>query len=166
MKTYSKTFKSTLAIATCAIVGISAYAAVDVDPETGEGFVGKGDVQLALGWNNNTLQNNFEKLVFRAITTSDTTWTCTNSNNGNIQERNRTITSGTLLSHEERAKNQVSGFFLDGYEGEPSVIDSEGPPLNSCPTNWTYAPGSTVGGSTAEIEVSFDGGEWILLGDS
>ena len=35
-----------------------ASASVTFNPATGTGFVGKGDVQLAYGWNNKQLQDN------------------------------------------------------------------------------------------------------------
>ena len=35
-------------------VSTAALATVTFDPATGIGFVGKGDVQLAFGWNNAT----------------------------------------------------------------------------------------------------------------
>lgn len=40
---------------TLAGIGI-ATATVTFDPTTGKGFVGKGDLQTAFGWNNNQLQ--------------------------------------------------------------------------------------------------------------
>lgn len=42
----------------------SALAAVTFDASTGTGFVGKGDVQLAFGWNNKQLQANAAGVTF------------------------------------------------------------------------------------------------------
>lgn len=42
----------------------AAYAAVTFDASTGTGFVGKGDVQLAFGWNNAALQKNASAVTF------------------------------------------------------------------------------------------------------
>ena len=49
---------STLALAT------AAAASVTFDPNTGTGFVGKGDVQAAFGWNNAAAQANISGLTF------------------------------------------------------------------------------------------------------
>ena len=42
-----------------------AYAAVTFDPTTGQGFVGKGDVQYTFDWNNAQLQANADDVGFR-----------------------------------------------------------------------------------------------------
>lgn len=52
------------ALATLALTIPAANAAVTFDPATGTGFVGKGDVQTALGYNNAQLQKNASTLVF------------------------------------------------------------------------------------------------------
>jgi hypothetical protein len=52
------------ALATLALTIPAANAAVTFDPATGTGFVGKGDVQSALGYNNTQLQKNANSLVF------------------------------------------------------------------------------------------------------
>lgn len=54
----------------------AASAAVSVDPATGNGFIGKGDVQLAYGWNNATLQNNAAGVDFQQVTTTVVDATC------------------------------------------------------------------------------------------
>jgi hypothetical protein len=43
-----------------------ASASVTVNPETGIGFVGKGDVQTAMGWNNDVLQKNAANVTFKS----------------------------------------------------------------------------------------------------
>ena len=50
----------------------TAQAAVTFDPETGTGFVGKGDVQVAFGWNNAQFQANATGLSFAYVATTDT----------------------------------------------------------------------------------------------
>ena len=52
------------ALATLALTIPAAHAAVTFDPATGTGFVGKGAVQSALGYNNAHLQKNASTLVF------------------------------------------------------------------------------------------------------
>lgn len=117
----------------------AVFAAVTFDPTTGTGFVGKGDVQLALGYNNKQLQDNADSLQFAAMSTvvTERSWVCTNSNNQNIQERERTTTSTItgVVSKVDRVKNQITGFILNGYSGTPTGSSStEGAPLNSCPS--------------------------------
>lgn len=70
----------------------AANAAVQFDPVSGTGFVGKGDVQTFFGWNNQQLQKNADKVqaTGQITTVTEVTWVCTNSNNENIQERTRT----------------------------------------------------------------------------
>jgi len=118
----------------------AAFAAVTFDPATGTGFVGKGDVQTALGYNNKQLQDNAGSLQFTFVSTtvSETSWECTNENNDKVQERERTTTTETtgVIDSIARERNQITGFNLMGFSGDP-VTDSstDGPKLNSCPAN-------------------------------
>lgn len=128
----------------------AAFAAVTFDPATGTGFVGKGDVQLALGLNNAQLQNQAGSLQFSVASTvvTEASWLCTNTRNENTQERSRTTTETVqgVLSAVARERNQITGFNLNGYAGGGSTSSSvtEGPQLNSCPTNWVLTPGTTT----------------------
>jgi hypothetical protein len=121
----------------------TAYAAVTFDPETGTGFVGKGDVQTAFGWNNKQLQQNAGgvSFEFESVTVTETEWTCTNDRNQNEQVRQRETTTTTtgLVDSIAREKNQITGFNLEGFSGEPTETSTtEGPPVNSCPSGpWT-----------------------------
>lgn len=141
MKMYANTKKSLLAIAACAAVGATAYAAIDID-EDGFGFVGKGDVQLALGMNNKALQSAVAagKIGFtvESEVVTEVTWICTNSNNDNIRMRERTTTttiSGVLSSEARDGKNQFTGFHINGFDGDTEEsTTSEGNVLNSCPS--------------------------------
>jgi hypothetical protein len=127
------------------------------DPVDGTGFIGKGDVQLALGFNNKQLQDAANALEFRmsAVVVTEVSWVCTNSNNQNSQERERTTTTtvGGLITAVERVKNQITGFKLIGREGtESSSSETEGNPLNSCPSGpWTL---TTPAGDPEEISSS------------
>ena len=51
-----------------------------------------------------------------------------------------------------RVRNQITGFNLNGYVGDPVVTSSsstEGPPLNSCPSGpWTL---TTAAGDPVEV---------------
>jgi len=140
-----KTF-SMIAAAALAMAATTAHAEVTFDPATGTGFVGKGNVQLAFGWNNATLQRNADGVSFAVLTESVTEveWTCTNTRNENVQERSRTTTTTTegLVDSVGRLRNQVTGFNLLGYTGGSAATTTEtaGPPLNGCPTFWVLTP--------------------------
>ncbi|MCW5979048.1 MAG: hypothetical protein KIT09_13285 [Bryobacteraceae bacterium] len=156
----------------CAVVAL-AFAAVTFDPESGEGFVGKGDVQLVFGWNNAQLQANANSVEFRANTTvvSEVSWTCTNSNNQNEQIRERTTTTSIqgVVDSIARLKNQITGFNLEGYDPDNSTESSQtdGPALNSCPSGpWsltTPAGDPEVVSSTSALQVSINGTDWFDL---
>jgi hypothetical protein len=130
-------------IAGSLIAATGANAAVTFDPATGTGFVGKGDVQLALGYNNKQLQDNANSLAFTSTSTvvTEVSWVCTNDNNENTQERARETTTSIqgVLSSVARERNQITGFNLTGYSGTTTESSStEGPPVNSCPSGpWT-----------------------------
>lgn len=115
--------------------------------EEGFGFVGKGDVQVVYGWNNNQLQINAGDVAFRALTgmVTEYEWTCSRDGGTQTQERARSTTTETsgLLSSEARERNQVTGFYLCGWDEDnsSSVTTSEGEVLGSCPR---YCTGSSI----------------------
>jgi hypothetical protein len=130
---------SMLAAAALAVVSTTAHASTTFDPATGTGFLAKGDVQLTLGWNNRALQNGADSLVVTYVgeTVTERTWICTNSNNENTQERDRTTTTSIqgVVDAVARERNQITGFILSGYEGPATTTSTtEGNPLNSCPS--------------------------------
>jgi hypothetical protein len=153
----------------------TAAAAVTFDPATGEGFVGKGDVQDVFGWNNRQLQENADDVEFRASSevVTEVSWICTNTTNQNEQLRSRTTTTTVsgIVETVARERNQVTGFILEGYDGDPVVGDpeTEGPPVDSCPSGpWTLtekAGEPEVVDSTSVLQVSIDeGGTWHDIG--
>jgi opacity protein-like surface antigen len=125
--------------ATVALSATAAFAAATFNPATGEGFVGKGDVQTAFNLNNKQLQEQAQNVSFSFVSVTEQTWVCTNTNNENTQERARTTESQGLFSSVTRDnKKQVTGFLLTGFDGDPQVIGTDGPPVNSCPSGpWT-----------------------------
>jgi hypothetical protein len=128
-----------LALATMVVAAGAVFAAVTFDPATGEGFVGKGDVQTAFNLNNKQLQEQAQNVSFSFVSVTEQTWVCTNTNNENTQERARTTESQGLFEKVTRDnKKQVTGFLLTGFDGDPQVIGTDGPPVNSCPSGpWT-----------------------------
>jgi hypothetical protein len=146
--------------------------AVTVDLTDGTGFVGKGDVQLALGWNNKALQDNAGSVNFQinSEVVTEVSWICTNANNDNEQGRQRTTTTSVqgLVSHVARERNQITGFNLTGFDGsEEKSSETEGQPLNSCPSGpWsltTPAGAPEVVSSTGGLQVRSGTGEWFDL---
>jgi hypothetical protein len=172
MKVWIKSLVVLLLAVAC---GVTAYAAVTFDATTGQGFVGKGDVQYTLGWNNADMQKNYASVMFQASTTvvTEVSWVCTNDKNENIQERARTTTAtveGVVSSvARDNKKNQITGFNLTGYDGIPASSSStDGPALNSCPSGpWsltTSAGDPETVSSSIMLEVSGDGGaNWTEL---
>lgn len=140
----------------------TASAVVTFDPASGTGFVGKGDVQTAVGWNNKQLQDGAASLVFAysAVTEQETSWDCYNENNGQTQERERTTTTtvsgvayATARENSKGKDGPITGFNLTGFDGA-SLSDSstEGPPLSSCPNaNSSFVLGSTVVGEPTVV---------------
>lgn len=147
-----------------------ATKAISIDSQ-GHGFVGKGDVQYTFGLNNKQLQDVANTVQFQHIasTVTEASWICTNSNNQNTQERERTTTTettGVLTSVARDNKKQVTGFMMNGFAaGSVSSSSTEGPALNSCPTNWVLTPAGapeTISDS-AEYEVKYGTLDWTKL---
>lgn len=172
--------KSALALTLSGFMTVAA-AAVYIDDE-GVGFVGKGDVQLALDWNNKSLQEcvgstdtftNSEAgcLEFRVAskTVTETTWTCDRDAGHQTQERLNTTTTvfQGVVSSLARVKQQVTGFNLNGFvDGEPTTVtETDGPAVGSCPTGWTAIDLQTTktGGDDDKLEVKAYDGEWVVL---
>jgi hypothetical protein len=118
------------AIAFCVMVG-TASAAVDFDPATGTGFVGKGDVQLAFGWNNKALQSNASAVtfVYEAVDTYEAECEFYTGPERNRTRHTATETEKTSVAGVPDAdprlkagQQQFTGFILSGFEGDPSII--------------------------------------------
>ncbi|MBS8265414.1 hypothetical protein DYI25_13380 [Mesobacillus boroniphilus] len=105
------------------IFASSSLAAVTYDSATGTGFVGKGDVQLALGWNNAQLQKEAEKLLFtyESVETYEVTveWTTNEGKKGektHTVDHKKTSEIAASLDSSARKANQFTGFFLNGVK--------------------------------------------------
>jgi hypothetical protein len=130
---------------TVAVVAM-AMAAVTFNEQNGEGFVGKGDVQVLYGMNDKALQDNWEDVSFAAnkTVTVEREWDCVRvTNNGEevITERNNSavVSSRDVVKAIGRdKKGKITGFILQGY-GATSTIHSgnQGPATGSCPGNAT-----------------------------
>jgi hypothetical protein len=140
-------------------------------------FLGKGDVQFALGWNNSQLQAAADTLSFRMVTesTSEYSWTCVNEINERVQVRTSVVrvSNESLFDSVARDKrNNVTGFYLSpDPTGSQETIEYQGPKPDTCPQGpWVYegplaleANTSPETPSDAEtLQVSIDNGEtWV-----
>jgi hypothetical protein len=144
VKTHVKFAKSILAAASCTLIGAVAYAAVTINYQTGEGFVGKGDVQSALGWSNKQLQSNHALVQFRNFSTIESSWDCLNSNNEKVKEWNNKSKTTRAFSYTTRDnKKQITGFTLTGWDGSSTeIIKTIGSDDYFCPPSSTYVADS------------------------
>ncbi len=101
------------------------YATVTFDPSTGFGFVGKGDVQLALGLNNAQMQAQAGSLVFKYVesVSAEVTYVWGTGSpeqpwSLGSQNHNHTTTTGvdSTIAYDARKRNQVNGFNLNGLD--------------------------------------------------
>ncbi len=147
-----KQLKTMGAVAGCLAAALAGYAAVIVDDE-GVGFVGKGDVQRALGWNNAALQLNASLLGFYFVSEEEASWECEWWTGPTQNRRRHSSTKKTVQSinasiaydARKNSKGQITGFNLNGFGG--SLVDTDGDEVGTCPTEngnqlKTMVPGS------------------------
>lgn len=114
--------KMIIAAAAASLFATAAYAAASYDVVSNTGFVGKGDVQLAYGWNNKQLNDNAGGVTFKAVVATDHTWDCTNSAGTRLSERSRTTKQQELLSAAARDnKRQITGFNISGVSSSRPI---------------------------------------------
>jgi len=143
-----------------AVVSASALAEVVFDPATGTGFVGKGDVQDAFGWNNAGLQANATGVTFTYGYTGEYEAICTFTTGPrekvhNVPHAEEIDVSSTVsVSLRRNPVSMVTGFNLTGLDG--SIEESGEVPVvgGPCPGHeghgglWTSVvllPGSEGG---------------------
>ncbi|WP_423800203.1 hypothetical protein [Neobacillus sp. SAB-20_R2A] len=143
------------------IMASSAFAAVTIDPSTGKGFVGKGDVQTALGYNNAKMQAEANNLVFTykseetyAITVTWDTGEGTRGEETHYVAHERTSSVDSNVSYDPRKANQYTGFNLIGYEG---ILTEVG----NIPAVGEEFPGNSGHTVTAVELVSSTGGLYV-----
>ncbi|MFC4426185.1 hypothetical protein [Deinococcus navajonensis] len=145
---------------------VSAQA-VSFNASTGTGFVGKGDVQLAFGWNNQALQKNASGVTFTYNATESYKFDCTFTlivGRDRVQEpqtvtRGRSAGVNATISYDARVKNQITGFNLNGFNG----LTTEG----DVPVDGGFCPGGplqdgvisnvTLTSSTGGLYVNYGG---------
>ncbi len=137
MRKFLGTFGLLVALVALMASSVSAYT-LNAD---GTGFVGKGEVQTALGLNNQQLQTG--SFAFTYAVVSETTWTCSRTNLAGrevVQERSTETTTSGIVSSTARERNQITGFNLTGFSTSSTTVD--GPVVGSCPSGsgaaWTF----------------------------
>jgi hypothetical protein len=99
---------------------VTAFAAVSVN-DNGVGFVGKGDVQLAFGWNNAQLQKNASGVTFTYE--AKDTYTVTEEWDTKAGKKivpheievPKHVSVNATVAYDARVKNQINGFNLKGF---------------------------------------------------
>jgi hypothetical protein len=148
-----------------------ANSLVTLDPSNGTGFVGKGDVQLAFGWNNAQLQKNAGGLSFTYATEDSYSAVCewitgegTRGQKTHDVTHVRTSSVTSQIAYDARVRTQITGFMLRGIEStteEGSVPEVDG----QCPGNegtdgvWVSVEQT---GSSGGLYVNF-GGNSVLI---
>jgi hypothetical protein len=133
------TFSGRIRWAGLALAAVSAVALASVtfNSATGVGFVGKGDVQIIYGWNNQQLQSGAGNVQFRFQDFEVATWNCEKIfftgpdqiEHDIIQVRTNITNTEGIVASVGRLKTQVTGFNLNGYS--TLVITVNGPPVGS-----------------------------------
>jgi hypothetical protein len=146
-----------------AFAATAALASVTFYPATGTGFVGKGDVQSAFGWNNAALQANVSGISFTYE--SDVTWhaSCyfvtgegTRGEKEHFVPHHKSTSVAGTVQWSARVHHQVDGINLTGFTGDTVESGGEVPVAGApCPGNpghdgvWVNVyvePGSSTGG--------------------
>lgn len=122
-----------LAAAAMAVGVGTAAASATFDPDTGTGFVGKGDVQKVFGWNNQTLQSSAAGVAFAYSSETDTQYDVTcefDTTTGGRTPRivhhviNKKANVGSAVAYDVTKANRnnprgdVTGFNLTGKANE------------------------------------------------
>ena len=143
-----------------------ATAAVTFDPGTGTGFVGKGDVQLAFGWNNPQLQLNASGITFTYESEENYSAVCswvTGENTRGEKTHNvahkKSTTVNSAVAFDARVRNQITGFNLTGF-GVTTSTGSTPVVGEACPGNQGHD------GTWSSIEqTGYSGGLYVNHGE-
>lgn len=159
--------------AAAALFAVTAFAnaGVTFDPTTGTGFVGKGDVQLAFGWNNAQLQTNAAGVGFSYQLRQDylavCTWTTAEGTRGEkTHEVSHTLkyNAGSTVNYDARTRSQITGFTLTGYPTGTEVSVGTAPVVGApCPgnegTDGAWSSVTPVGTGVDGLFVTYAGAE-------
>jgi hypothetical protein len=138
-----------------------ALADVSFDESSGMGFVGKGDVQLAFGWNNKDVQANGADVFFTYEATDRFDVGCTFETGMGMgtqtvtNHKTRNIDSAVVAN--ARKHSQIDGFVLTGM-GEPTG--------DVAPQVGDYCPNGGGGTITDVRLISSEGGLYVHYGET
>jgi hypothetical protein len=133
--------KRILGLSACLLAVGIAYASVTIDKD-GNGFVGKGDVQIVLGWNNAALQKNATSVKFTysllQIYKVTEEWATGNPEKPKSLHTHEVAVSTTYSvdsalngdPRQTKGQNQFTGFILKGWDGPPVVVGEPLPEEN------------------------------------
>jgi hypothetical protein len=144
---------ATATIAAAIMLIAPAFAAATFDPQTGIGFVGKGDVQTAFGWKNATLQINASDVSFSSVEEQTRSMDCvSNGNPANATtytdaRRQERDVAGRIDSdlRQVKGQKQFTGFILSGFVGQPHTVGGSLETFN-CPAGQHAANGGNENG--------------------
>jgi hypothetical protein len=152
-----------LALVAMLVAAGAAFATVTFDPSTGTGFVGKGDVQTAFGWNNATMQTNHTLISFKYVTEQSVEQDCSTIDRGTftvVGERTKTQSVNAALAYDNRKKSQYVGWNLTGLgtvvSDDTGWIGPNGETFGSaCPDGATPQGAVRITSSTEELRAYF-----------
>jgi hypothetical protein len=141
----SITMRKMMIAAAAALVTVStaALATVDVD-DLGNGFVGKGDVQLKYGWNDQALQTKAAGVSFFVNVDEEYKYDCTftvevggkvKTQEPQTTRRGKTVKVNSGVAYDARinAKSKITGFNLNGFGEDISATGTVPVDGGSCP---------------------------------
>jgi hypothetical protein len=158
-----KTAAATALGAALLVAGAASASAYTMDA-SGVGWVGKGEVQTAYGWNNKTMQNNVGGVTFVYDSTATYEVRCEFDNPGGHHVITQTKSTGVnaTVGSEARKNSQgkdgpMTGWYLTGF-GETTTQGGEVPAVgDGCPGN------SGLGSVTSVVQTSADAGGLYAL---
>jgi len=158
--------KRILASAALAAVATVAMASVTFDPATGTGFVGKGDVQTAFGFNNATMQAKATATTFSLQAIEVYSAVCTfTTGDGTPGERTHNVAHvksssvNATVAADPRRTGQWTGWYLTGF-GAVTTAGGEVPVVGApCPGN----QGHDGVWTSVELTLSQSGGLYATI---
>lgn len=154
--------------AAAALTITSSIAMATVTVTNGVGFVGKGDVQLAFGWNNAAAQRNVNAVSFHTESSAEYSAVCTfTTGEGTRGERihnvshNRSTAVLSSIASEARKTGQWTGYNLNGFgavttSGDPIPV-LDGPCMGNSGHDGVWSSVTELGSSGEGLFVTYNG---------
>jgi hypothetical protein len=141
------------------LVGASSASAYTMN-SSGTGWVGKGEVQTAYGWNNKTMQTNVGGVTFVMDSAATYDVTCefdTPGGNHHVITQNKSTSVNAVVGSDARNNSSgkdgsMTGWFLTGYGSTTTQGDAVPAVGDPCPGN------SGLGAVTSVEQTSTAGG--------